>query len=60
MSNAEQRHQGPGRQAWDEAQKTVRARNDEARRVAKQQRADDDRRHATERLKRDVRDGVYR
>ncbi len=52
---------GPrGGGAWQDAQKQVRERNDEARRVAKQQRAQTDRREAAEQLERDARAGVYR
>jgi hypothetical protein len=58
--NKNERHQGPGRGAYDEAQKGIRERNDEARRVAKKQKADDEHRAQVGRNQRDARDGVYR
>ena len=53
-------HVGPARGAYDDAQKRIRERNDEARRVAKRQRAEADRRDAVGRSQREARDGVYR
>ena len=53
-------HTGPERGAYDNAQKAVRERNEEARRVAKKQRAEADRRDATARNEREERHGVYR
>ncbi len=53
-------HTGPARGAYEEAQKQVRERNEEARRNAKKQRADEDQRNAAAKSKREQRDGVYR
>jgi hypothetical protein len=58
--NNEPRHQGPNGDAFIQAQRDLRERNDEARRVGKQERADEDRRAAALQRKRDGEQGVYR
>ena len=54
------RHVGPTGDAWVEAQRSVRERNDEARRAGKEERAEKDRRVAAERREEDKRGDVYR
>jgi hypothetical protein len=58
--NDDTRHVGPRGDAYQEAQKHVRERNDEARRVGKEERAEDERRAAQNRYDADKRDGVFR
>ena len=45
--NDDRRPVNRGRAAWEDAQRSVRERNEAARQAAKQQRADDDRRQAS-------------
>ena len=54
------RHVGPTGDAWVEAQRSVRERNDEARRAGKEERAEDDRRAAADRRAEDQRQNVFR
>ena len=58
--NDDRRPVNRGRAAWEDAQRSVRERNEAARQAAKQQRADDDRRQASAQRERYERDGVYR
>jgi len=60
MSQSDQLQTSARRGAYDDAQKVVRERNEEARRNAKKERADSDRRLAAEQRQRDERAGVYR
>lgn len=53
-------HVGPAGGAYEEQQKALRERNDQARQVAKQERADTERRAAATRRDADRRDNVYR
>jgi hypothetical protein len=53
-------HVGPTGDAWIEAQRSVRERNDEARRAGKEERAEDDRKRVQERREEDKRGDVYR
>jgi hypothetical protein len=53
-------HTGPGGDAWVDAQRQMRERNDEARRQGKQRKAEADRRAAVSRSESDARNGVYR
>lgn len=53
-------HVGPNGDAWLEAQRTVRERNDEARRAGKEERAETDRRAAVTRHEEDKKGDIYR
>ena len=50
----------PVNNAWQEAQRAVRERNDEARRAGKKERADAERRAQQGQRARDLRDGTQR
>jgi hypothetical protein len=50
----------PRNNAWEEAQREVRDRNEATRRAGKNQRVEEERRAAAERRARDIRDGVSR
>jgi hypothetical protein len=50
----------PANNAWQEAQRAVRDRNDEARRAGKKERVDKERRADAARRARDLRNGVDR
>jgi len=50
----------PVNDAWQEAQRSVRDRNDEARRAGKKERLEDERRAQAGQRARDLRDGVMR
>ena len=60
MSAGDDRRERPSGQGWQDAQRQVHERNEAAREVAKQQRADDDRRQDKDQRARYERDGVYR
>ena len=49
-----------GGDAWAEAQRAIRDRNDDARRAGKKERLDSERRHEAEQRARDQRAGVVR
>jgi hypothetical protein len=53
-------HVGPNGDAWVEAQRAVRERNDQARQAGKEERAEDDRRVAQARRDEDKRGDIYR
>ena len=50
----------PANNAWQEAQRAVRDRNDEARRAGNKERADKERRADADQRARDKRGGVFR
>ena len=50
----------PANNAWQEEQRRVRDRNDEARRAGKKERADRERRHDVSQRARDQRGGIER
>jgi hypothetical protein len=59
-SNDDARHVGPSGGAYEEQQKALRERNDQARQAGKEQKAEQDKRAAAERREEDRRGDIYR
>ena len=60
MSDKDQNHVGPNGDAFAEQQRSLRERNDEARKAGKEERAETERRAAADRRDEDRRGDVYR